>query len=140
MVRRGGAVEYRTLGQTGIRVSAIAFGAGNVGGGVLRGTPEERRALVQRVLDRGINWFDTAPAYGDGESESNLGHILRALGADPDVSTKVRLGEGDLGDIRSGVLSSVRASLARLQRESVTLIQLHNRIAVRREWRHARAR
>ena len=53
-------MEYRTLGRTGIRVSAIAFGAGPVSGWMDGLSPDAQCAVIQRALDLGINWFDTA--------------------------------------------------------------------------------
>jgi L-galactose dehydrogenase/L-glyceraldehyde 3-phosphate reductase len=77
-----------------------------------------------------MNWFDTAATYGQGQSERNLGRVLKQL--DPagrvHVATKVRLIGEDLDDIRSSVRQSVRASLERLQLPRVTLLQLHNSI------------
>ena len=61
-------MEYRTLGRTGLRVSALGFGCGNVGGLLIRGAPAERERAVARALELGINYFDTAPLYGDGQS------------------------------------------------------------------------
>jgi aryl-alcohol dehydrogenase-like predicted oxidoreductase len=121
-------VELRPLGGTGKEISAIVFGAGAVGGGVFRGERSDRLATVQRARELGISWIDTAPGYGSGESESNLGWILPELGWDPEVSTKVRLSAADLEDIPAAVRASLDASLERLGRERVTLLQLHNSI------------
>ena len=72
-------MEYRMLGRTGLRVSALGFGCGNVGGLMIRGTPAERERALARALEHGVNYFDTAPSYGDGQSETNLGAALRAV-------------------------------------------------------------
>src|SRR5687767_7287340 len=77
--RRRIAMEQRTLGRTGLRVSALGFGCGDVGGLIVRGTPAERERAVARAHEAGINYFDTAASYGNGESEKNLGVTLRAL-------------------------------------------------------------
>lgn len=122
-------MEYRTLGQTELRVSALGFGCGNVGGLMVRGTPAERERAVARALELGINYFDTAPSYGDGLSERHLGQALRALRADVQVGTKFRLDRGDLGEVAAAVARSLEASLQRLDRERVDLLQLHNRIS-----------
>jgi aryl-alcohol dehydrogenase-like predicted oxidoreductase len=74
-------MEYRVLGRTNLRVSALGFGCGNVGGLMVRGTPAERERAVARALDLGVNFFDTAPLYGDGVSEEHLGQTLQALRA-----------------------------------------------------------
>ena len=68
-------MEYRTLGRTGIRVSAIAFGAGPVSGWMDGLSPDAQCAVIQRALDLGINWFDTAAGYGNGQSEAGLGRL-----------------------------------------------------------------
>jgi len=71
-------MEYRELGKTGLRVSALGFGCGNVGGLMIRGTAAERERAIARAVELGINYFDTAPSYGDGQSEQNLGAALRS--------------------------------------------------------------
>jgi aryl-alcohol dehydrogenase-like predicted oxidoreductase len=121
-------MEYRTLGRTGLRVSALAFGCGDVGGLMVRGTPAERERGVARALEHGINYLDTAPAYGSGESEKHLGQVLRALKPPVIVGTKWRLGAADLGDVAGAVARSVETSLGRLGLERVDLLHLHNLI------------
>ncbi len=121
-------MNYRQLGGTGLKVSEIGFGCGNVGGLIVRGDPKERVRTVARAIELGINYFDTAPAYGEGVSERNLGLVLKELKADVVVSTKVGLLGDELADIRGNVFKSVDTSLGLLGQESVDLIQLHNRI------------
>ena len=126
------AMELRPLGRTGLRVSALGFGCGNVGGLMVRGTPTERERAVARALELGINYFDTAPSYGDGRSEEHLGQALRALRADVLVGTKVRLAPTDLGAMPQAIARSMDESLRRLGLPRVDLIQFHNPIAVDR--------
>jgi len=121
-------MEYRTLGRTGLRVSTLAFGCGDVGGLMVRGTPAERERGVARAIELGINYLDTAPAYGSGESEKNLGQVLRALKPAAIVGTKWRLGAADLADVPGAVARSVETSLGRLGLERVDLLHLHNLI------------
>jgi aryl-alcohol dehydrogenase-like predicted oxidoreductase len=121
-------MEYRALGRTGLHVSALGFGCGNIGGLMIRGAPPERERVVARALELGVNYFDTAPLYGDGQSELHLGQALRALGATPYVGTKVRLGPGPLADAPAAIVRSAEASLRRLGLERVDLLQLHNPI------------
>ncbi|MGH7765919.1 MAG: aldo/keto reductase, partial [Candidatus Binatia bacterium] len=90
----------------------------------------EQLRAVRRALDLGINYFDTAFAYGRGKSEENLGRILSDLGATPVVSTKIRLEPAT--DLKIATIQAVEAGLKRLQRNSVDLIQLHNRVTVKR--------
>jgi aryl-alcohol dehydrogenase-like predicted oxidoreductase len=121
-------MEQRTLGRSGLRVSALGYGAGAVGGLLVRGTPREQEASLARAFAAGITYVDTAPAYGDGESERNLGRALKALGASPLLGTKVRLPVAARGDIAGAIAASLEASLARLGRDSVDLFQLHDPI------------
>ena len=118
-------MKYRHLGSTGLEISEIVFGAGAVGGAVFRGERQSRLEIVRKALDHGINWIDTAASYGDGQSEENLGWILRQLDAEPYLSTKVSIREDHLNDIPGEIERSMEASLGRLQRDSVDLIQLH---------------
>jgi L-galactose dehydrogenase/L-glyceraldehyde 3-phosphate reductase len=127
-------MEYRTLGKTGIRVSALAFGGGPISTLMVGDDGDRQRRVIERALERGINWFDTAATYGNGQSERNLGRVLGELAAAAQVhvATKVRLMPEDLADIRGAVRRSVEASLARLQMPRVTLLQLHNSVTRRR--------
>jgi aryl-alcohol dehydrogenase-like predicted oxidoreductase len=83
---------------------------------------------VARAVELGINYFDTAQMYGDGESERNLGRVLKALKPDVYVGTKVRLPPTERGQIGQAIAASLEASLKRLQRDSVDLFQFHNAI------------
>jgi L-galactose dehydrogenase/L-glyceraldehyde 3-phosphate reductase len=121
-------MEYRVLGRTGLRVSALAFGCGDVGGLMVRGAPADRELGVARAIELGINYFDTAPSYGAGESEKNLGQVLRALRPSVIVGTKWRLAAPDLADVPGAVTRSVERSLGRLGLERVDLFHLHNLI------------
>jgi aryl-alcohol dehydrogenase-like predicted oxidoreductase len=121
-------MEYRALGRTGMDVSVLGFGCGDVGGLIVRGTPAERTRAVARAVELGVNYFDTATSYGDGVSEQHIGAILRELNLDVYLGTKVRLRPEDLGDIRGAVARSLEASLRRLGRSAVDLLQLHNPI------------
>ena len=121
-------MKYRDFGSTGLKISVIVFGAGAVGGLVFRPERSTRLEAVRRALDLGINWIDTAPSYGDGQSEENLGWILNELDADPYLSTKVRVGPEHVGDIPGEIQRSMEVSLGRLQRERVDLIQLHTAV------------
>jgi aryl-alcohol dehydrogenase-like predicted oxidoreductase len=125
-------VRYRTLGRTGLEVSEIGFGCGPTAGLIVRGDRETRKRAVARALELGINYFDTAPIYGDTASESHLGETLDDLSASPVVATKVALQPADMDDIAAATIRSVEASLARLRRDFVEVVQLHNRVAARR--------
>ena len=84
-------MDYRPLGSTGLNVSEIGFGCGNVGGLMIRGEHSDQVKAVARAMELGINYFDTASSYGDGQSETNLGRVLRELSADVYVGTKFRV-------------------------------------------------
>lgn len=125
-------VETRMLGRTGIEVSALGFGCGAVGGLMVRGERREQIRTVERALEAGINYFDTAPSYGDGASETNLGHALRELGMRDRavVGTKVRLSQAELSRPAPAVRRSLEASLHRLGFEQVELLHLHNPVGL----------
>jgi aryl-alcohol dehydrogenase-like predicted oxidoreductase len=125
-------VRRRVLGRTGLSVSEIGFGCGPTAGLVAFGEHDAQRAAVERALTRGIDYFDTAPLYGAGESERNLGRLLHELDATPRIATKVALEESDFADIRGAILKSVEGSLARLAQPRITLLHLHNRIDFKR--------
>jgi aryl-alcohol dehydrogenase-like predicted oxidoreductase len=80
----------------------------------------------------GINYFDTAPSYGDGLSERHLGQVLSTLKPQVYVGTKVRLTIQEMAHIRQAITNSLEASLQRLALERVDLLQLHNHIAGQR--------
>jgi len=104
------------------------FGAGTLSGVNLIVQPDRQLCLaaVRRAIDLGINWFDTAPSYGD--AEERLGWALSELGATPYVSTKVAIGTEHLDDIAGEVERSVESSLRRLRRDHIDLIQLHSAV------------
>jgi aryl-alcohol dehydrogenase-like predicted oxidoreductase len=123
-------MEQRALGRTGLRVSRLGYGAGAVGGLMVRGTSAEQTRAIAHALDVGITYFDTAPGYGDGRSEENLGRALGELAAwgRVVVGTKVRLGADDLADPLPAIRRSCEASLRRLGHDTVDLLQLHNQL------------
>ena len=111
---RSGAMKQRRLGRTGLSISEIGFGCGPTAGLMVRGDAAARRDAVARALALGIDYFDTAPVYGDTLSEQYLGETLRELGAQPMIATKIALELADLVDIAGAVTRSVEASIARL--------------------------
>ena len=121
----------RPLGRTGIRVSAVSFGAGPVSGLMTGEDRKTQLATVARAIEIGISWFDTAAGYGDGRSESNLGRVLAEVGAgEVHIATKVRVPTQSPSRIGEAIRASVSGSLERLGRERVTLLHLHNAITV----------
>lgn len=126
-------MKYNNLGRTGLSVSQLGFGCGSIGGLLVRGDYPVMREVVSRGIELGVNYFDTAPIYGNGQSEVNLGAVLRELKSDVLIGTKVRLKSEELDQIGDAVIRSVEESLRRLGRASVDLIQLHNRIGFQRQ-------
>lgn len=119
-------MEYRNLGKAGVKVSAIGIGCNQFGGKVdAAGT----KAIVQRALDEGINFFDTANVYSNGASEEFLGAALKGERERVVVATKARfkMGEGpnDVGASRYHILNAVEASLLRLGTDRIDLYQIH---------------
>jgi len=125
-------MEYRQLGRTDLRVSEVGFGCGSVGGLMVRGDRDEMKRAVALAIEAGINYFDTARLYGNGQSETNLGQVLRDLSADVVVGTKVKLEAPDMHDIEGTVVAHVEGSLKRLGRESVDVVSLHHPVGSNR--------
>ena len=89
-------MELRLFGRTGLQLSVLGFGCGAVGGLMVRGDPLDQERTIARAIDAGVNYFDTAVQYGNGESEKNLGRVLQRLKqSNVTVSTKVRLPSRD---------------------------------------------
>jgi len=124
-------MPYRALGNTGLQVSALSFGASSLGS-VFRATNEaESFQVVEHAVKSGINVVDTAPWYGHGKSETVLGKILPSLPRSSYyLTTKVGryLPEVDqMFDFRAErVIRSVDESLARLNLDYVDVIQVHD--------------
>lgn len=127
-------MQYRTLGRTEIDVSAISFGAGPVSGLMTGSDANAQRDVVAAAIEAGINWFDTAPGYGAGSSEANLGRALSEIkSVQPiHIATKVRIPLDSTEQIGDVIRRSVEESLQRLRVTSVSLLQLHNGITTRR--------
>ncbi len=124
-------MQTRSLGNTGIQIPHVAFGAGPVPAVMTAGSSEAQTRLVAHAISNGITWFDTAAGYGEGRSEAALGEALEEF-APPvpfHVASKVRIAsqEGDI-DFRPLVVRSVEESLQRLRLPGLTLLQLHNSI------------
>jgi L-galactose dehydrogenase/L-glyceraldehyde 3-phosphate reductase len=121
-------MQLRVFGRTGMQLSVLGFGCGAVGGLMVRGDAADQERTIARALAAGVNYFDTAMLYGDGESEKNLGRVLRKL-KPPDaiVGTKVRLPPGEVR-IADAIRTSIEGSLARLRLDRVDIFHLHNPI------------
>lgn len=122
-------IEKRKFGRTGLDVSVLTFGCGAVGGLMVKGDAAEQERAASLALDHGVNFFDTAPQYGDGVSETNLGLLLKKLKPKAIVGTKVRIASADRGRIGARIGEAIDESLKRLGRENVDIYQLHNVLA-----------
>src|SRR5258706_12698028 len=131
-------MEYATLGNTGLMVSKLCFGTMTFGDGrgLFKALSTVGQAgadeLIKRSIDGGINFFDTADNYTEGESEKILGQSLKNLNIarkDVVIATKVysRVGPGrnDVGASRGHIMDAVEASLRRLQTDYIDLYQIH---------------
>jgi L-galactose dehydrogenase/L-glyceraldehyde 3-phosphate reductase len=121
-------METRVLGKTGLKFSVLSFGCGAVGGLMVKGAAADQERAVSRAMELGINYYDTAPMYGNGESERNLGRVLKALKR-PKVYVGTKVFIEATGDVGKFIADSMEASLKRLGLDSVDLYQLHNPIS-----------
>lgn len=121
-------MEYRELGRTGWRVSAISFGAWAIGGTWGTVNDEDSMATLRKALDLGVNFFDTADVYGDGRSEKLLARLRRERREPFYLATKAgrRLSPHSAdGYTRKNLVAFVERSLKNLQTEAIDLLQLH---------------
>lgn len=121
-------MEYRPLGRTGVMVSSLCLGVMNFGGVT---NEEDSIAMIDRALDAGINFIDTANVYNAGQSEVVLGRALKNNGKRDSIvlATKVNgaMGDGlnDRGISRYHIIKACEDSLRRLQTDHIDLYQLH---------------
>jgi aryl-alcohol dehydrogenase-like predicted oxidoreductase len=122
-------MHMQVFGRTGMQLSVLGFGCGAVGGFMVRGDPAAQERTIARAIAAGVNYFDTAVQYGDGESETNLGRVLQSLKpASVVVGTKVRVPPDAFGRIADAVAMSIEGSLSRLRLDRVDIFHLHNPI------------
>ena len=123
------------LGATGLEITRIGFGAWAIGGGGWEfgwGAQDDAAsvAAIERALERGVNWIDTAAAYGFGHSEQIVGRALEGLAQRPYVFTKGSLLEGPGRRVvhslrRDSLIREAEASLQRLGIDAIDLYQIH---------------
>ena len=132
-------MEYRQLGYTGVRVSALALGTmtfGGIGKFAMVGEVDVdlARRMVGRSLDAGVNFIDTADVYSDGRSEEIVGEVIKGYRDQIVLATKARYamgdGQNDAGLSRRYLLHACEASLRRLQTDYIDLYQVHERDGV----------
>jgi aryl-alcohol dehydrogenase-like predicted oxidoreductase len=120
-------MEYRTFGRTGWKVSEIGLGGSWFYGRPEMGLkpPSHGVGVVERALELGVNYFDTAPLYGKGRSEEVLGEALRGVTEPYYLATKVGYYPEPFNYTRDDVWRGIDGSLKRLKRDHVNLLQLH---------------
>jgi aryl-alcohol dehydrogenase-like predicted oxidoreductase len=128
-------LRTRQLGATGLEITRVGFGAWAIGGGGWEfgwgaQQDEESIAAIRRAVDLGINWIDTAAAYGFGRSERVVGRALEGLAGRPYVFTKASLLDDGTGHVRhslkrDSILREAEASLRRLGIDAIDLYQIH---------------
>lgn len=112
------AIPRRVLGKTGVKVSTLIIG-GVAGMKQAPNAQLDPAELANAAIDAGINYFDTAPSYGAGQSETNYGRVLATRRREVFLATKT----GDRS--YDGAMKEVEASLKRLQTDRLDLLQLH---------------
>ena len=122
-------MDYRQLGRTGVQVSPLCLGCMNFGGGT---SPEDATAIIDRAIEAGINFIDTANVYARGRSEEITGEALRRNGKRQRIvlATKVfgRMADDDpneAGNSRRHIIAQCEASLKRFQTDYIDLYQIH---------------
>ncbi len=124
-------MQYRTLGRTGLRVSELGIGGAQIGlkNYMAPWDPASDAAvaqierMVQRALDLGYNYVDTAPGYGNGRSEEIIGRVAGARRHEFTLATKTSAGTWAKG--KAEVKAEAEASLRRLQTDHVDILQFH---------------
>ena len=128
-------LQTTQLGHTGLEITRVGFGAWAIGGGGWEfgwGAQEDEQsvAAIRRALELGVNWIDTAAAYGFGHSEEIVGRALEGLSERPYVFTKASLLEGPGRRVvhslkRESIIREAHASLERLGIDAIDLYQIH---------------
>jgi aryl-alcohol dehydrogenase-like predicted oxidoreductase len=120
-------MQYRRLGNAGVKVSLVGLGCNNFGRAVA--DVQQSARVVHRALDLGVNFIDTADVYGQGLSEEHLGAALQGRRAAVVLATKVGMtmgsGPNERGSSRHHIMAGVEASLRRLKMDYIDLYQIH---------------
>lgn len=140
-------MRYRTFGKLGWQVSEIGFGAWAIGGGWGPSSDAESKEALNKAIDLGVNFIDTAQGYGDGRSEEIIGKVLKTRSEEIFVATKIPPKEFDWpprGDFDSNkayptsyIIRECEKSLKRLQRDHIDIYQFHTwstKFNIQDEW------
>ena len=121
-------MEYRTLGGTGLKVSALSFGGSPLGGVYGEVDVEECRRTMHAALDSGINLIDVSPYYGETRAETMLGAVLQGVARDRYlIATKVgRYGNADFDFTAERAIRSVEESMRRIGVDHIDIVQCHD--------------
>ncbi len=125
-------MEYRTLGNSGLVVSALCLGTMQFGDKMNLGNLDQKATttMVNHAVDKGINFIDTADVYSYGESETLLGNAIQGKRDELVIATKARLPMSDnvlrSGATRRNLIQGVESSLKRLQTDYIDLFQMHS--------------
>lgn len=128
------SMKYITLGDTGLKVSRLCIGCMSFGGPDAKGYEwtlgyEDSKKIIDRAIDLGVNFFDTADVYSNGRSEQIVGRAMQGRRSDVVLATKVGLPTGDGpnagGLSRKHVMHNLKRSLANLRTDRVELYQIH---------------
>ena len=126
-------MKYRTLGKTNLEVSEVGLGGAGIGHAWGAITDEECVRTVEKALELGVNFFDTSPVYGNGQSEINLGKGIASHRNDVVIASKVRLRTDEhLSNMRSAIRESLDSSFKRLGTDYVDILQIHHQIGIDR--------
>ncbi|WP_226037189.1 aldo/keto reductase [Aquibacillus saliphilus] len=121
-------MRYRSLGKTGMEISELSFGTWAIGGAWGKTNDEEALKGLNRAMEAGVNFFDTADVYGDGHSEELLAKATKGKEDEIYIATKF-CRAGDIHDLNTYSEKSITdycdASLKRLNRDSIDLFQIH---------------
>jgi aryl-alcohol dehydrogenase-like predicted oxidoreductase len=120
-------MEYRNVGRTGLKVSEICLGTMTFGHGTDK---DEAKRIVERAVEAGVNFFDTANGYSNGQSETILGEIVKGHRNDLVIATKVfnpmGVGPNDSGMSRVHIMHAIEDSLKRLQTDYIDIYYIHH--------------
>ena len=116
-------MEYTLIGKNDLKISKFALGTWPFAGGELWGNQDDNDSIsaVNECYENGINFFDTAPGYGDGRSEEVLGKAIKNIRNSVIIGTKIP--PADLG--KNNLINSVENSLKRLNTDYIDLMQIH---------------
>jgi len=123
-------MKKNKLGRTGLEVSEVVLGGGWVGGLFIDPSYDIMEKALELSIESGINWIDTAEAYSDGQSESNIGNLLESLPTENPlyISSKASLDPDSSESFASQLDRKLENSLKRLKKDQLDLYQLHNKI------------